>query len=665
MKSIPSETDRLATALARSLDGLCVLQAVRDHGGAIVDFRVVASNPGAERFGCRGPGSTLAGTWARPLCDELIGACSSVVAGTDAVTRELQLPAVGWVEIRLAGMDEDEVVATLRGTGARHATEEALRREREQSLALAEEQAALRRAAEAIAHDASPEEVIALVTRDAARLFRAESARCARFDADAIVVVGTWGGDSPPVGTHFPREGARTIARVLATGRSARVADYAALRRADPVAAEIVSADYGSGMAAPIRAGATLWGGLLLIRLADDEAFTQADEERLEGFAELIGLAVTNSESEHRLRALAATDPLTGLANHRQFQERLSEEVSRAARYGHPLSLVLLDLDRFKRVNDRHGHQAGDAVLAEVARRMAQIARTGDLAARVGGEEFAWLLPDTDAVGALTLAERMRSAVEAEPFEVAGRLTASLGVAALGAPGDGDDLFRRADGALRWAKLAGRNRSECDRPEMPAILERRRDGLIDDHDPEHVSAIRALAMIVDSDSPHFVRHSDRVAEVAEAIARTLGWDHQRTAALCEAALLHGVGGIGVPVDVRRRRGPLVPWEWDIVRSHAELGARIASRALAPDQVSWVRAHHERWDGSGYPDGLAGDAIPEGARILSVADAWVAVTSDRPHRPARGHAEALAEIEAHAGTQFWPPAVTALLRVQGA
>lgn len=261
MTSIPSETDRLATALARSLDGLCVLQAVRDQAGAITDFRVVASNPGAERFGCRGPGSTLAGTWAGPVCEEMIAACASVVSGTDAVTHELQLPAVGWVEVRLAGMDEDEVVATLRGTGARHATEEALRHEREQSLVLADEQAALRRAAEAIAHDASPEEVIALVTRDAARLFRAESARVARFDPDAIVVVGTWGGDPPPVGTRFPREGGRTIARVLATGRSARVADYAALRRADPVAAEVVSPDYGSGMAAPIRAGATLWEG--------------------------------------------------------------------------------------------------------------------------------------------------------------------------------------------------------------------------------------------------------------------------------------------------------------------------------------------------------------------------------------------------------------------
>ena len=548
MKSIPSETDRLATALARSLDGLCVLQAVRDDAGAIVDFRVVASNPGAERFGCRGPGSTLAGTWAAPVCDELVSVCAAVVRGTDAVTHELQLPAVGWVELRLAGMDDDEVVATLRGSGERHAIEAALRREREQSLALADEQAALRRAAEAIAHDRGPEEVIALVTRDAARLFRAHSARVARFAPDAIVVVGTWGGDTPAVGTRFPRDGGRAIARVLATGRSARVADYGALRSADPISASVVPAAYGSGMAAPIRAGATLWGGLLLVRLADDEAFTEADELRLEGFAELIGLAVTNSEAEHRLRALAATDPLTGLANHRQFQERLSAEVARASRYGHPLSLVLLDLDRFKRVNDRHGHQTGDSVLAEVARRMAQIARGGDLAARVGGEEFAWLLPETDAVGALTLAERMRAAVETEPFDVAGQLTASLGVAALGAAGDGGDLFRRADGALRWAKLAGRNRSECDRPEMPAILARGGDGLHDEHDPEHVAAIRALAMIVNSDSPHFVRHADRVAEVAEALARELGWDHARTAALSEAALLHGVGCIGIPVE---------------------------------------------------------------------------------------------------------------------
>lgn len=664
MKSIPREADRLTAALAASLDGLCVLHALRDGEGTLVDLIVTAANPGAARFGCRGVDTSASSWWPVPARAELFGACDSVLSTGRPLAVEVDLPGTGWVELRLADMSGDELVATLRDTNLRHGAEEALRREREQSLALADEQAALRAVAEAIAQDTSPDEVIALVTRDTARLFGADSARVARFDDDAIVVAGAWGADAPPIGTRFPREGTRTIARVLQTGRSARVSDYAALRSADAVSAEVVPAGYGSGMAAPIVSGGRLWGGLLVIRFAAGVAFTEADERRLEGFAGLIGLAIASSEAERRLRELASTDPLTGLANQRAFQERLTEEVSRSSRYGHPLSLVLLDLDRFKRVNDRHGHQVGDAVLAEVARRLAGLARTGDLAARVGGEEFACLLPDTDSDGALALAERIRRAVEARPFGEAGMLTASLGVAAADASEpEGGDLYRRADLALSWAKLSGRNRAERDHPEIGD----RPGGAAapDDHDPDRLTAVRAMAILAESDVPHLLHHSDRVAAVAERLARRLGWEPGNAAALAEAALVQDVGRVGLPPGLAARPGPLSPDEWEAVRGHVGLGTLILSRALPAAHVAWVRGHHERWDGRGYPDGLVGDAIPEGARILAVADAWVAMTSERPHRPARTRSEALAEMEAHAGTQFWSPAVTALRHTEDA
>ena len=657
MKSIPSEADRLAAALATSLDGLCVLHAVRE-GEAIHDFRVTAANPGAERFGCRGPGSGISDWLPAPACAELERICAAVLETGAPVTHEMRLHGAGWIELRLAAMSGDELVATLRDTTVRHTAEEELRREREQSLALADEQAALRGVAEAIAHDATPHEVIALVTRDAARLFAAESARVARFDEEAIVVVGTWGEDAPPVGTRFPREGGRTIARVARTGRSARVSDYGALRGTDAVSAEVVPADYGSGMAAPIVSGGRLWGGLLVIRFAAGTAFTEADELRLEGFAGLIGLAIASSEAERRLRELASTDALTGLANQRGFHDRMAEEVARSSRHGHPLSLVLLDLDRFKLVNDRNGHQVGDAVLRETAGRLARLARAGDLAARVGGEEFALLLPDTDADGAHALAERARREVEAEPFGGAGALTASLGVAALGGPApDGDDLYRRADTALGWAKLSGRNRTERDRPEISG---RPADRTIhDDRDPDRVTALRSMVLLAESDSPHLARHSDRVSAVAERVARHLGWDAGRAAALAQVALLKDAGRVGVPRGLDLSPGPLEQADRELMRAHAEIGARMVSHALPPDQVAWVRAHHERWDGAGYPDGLAGEAIPEGARVLAAADAWVALISDRPHRAALTAAEALAELDAHAGTQLWPAAVAAL------
>ena len=185
----------------------------------------------------------------------------------------------------------------------------------------------------------------------------------------------------------------------------------------------------------------------------------------------------------------------------------------------------------------------------------------------------------------------------------------------------------------------------------------------DGRDPDRVIAIRAMVLLDESASPHLAGHSDRVSAVAERVARRLGWDEGRAAALAEVALLQDAGHVGVPRELDLRPGPLAPAERDRLRAHAEIGALMVARALPAEQVAWVRAHHERWDGLGYPDGLAGEAIPEGARILATADAWVAVTSARPHRPALDAAGAVAELRAHAGTQLWPAAVAALCETE--
>jgi diguanylate cyclase (GGDEF)-like protein/putative nucleotidyltransferase with HDIG domain len=649
-------------ALEASADAVGVLEAAAGPGGGRA-FRVAAVNPRwAQLVGVRA-GRTLAPGLADGAVASLAALCDDALTGGAPRADQARVggpdDAVEWVDRRVVPLSETEVAVTVRDVTQPRRSEEAVRRDGAESLALAAEQAALRRVAEAVARDASPETVTAVVTAEAARLFDADTARVLRFDEEAIVVVGTYGPGAPPVGTGFPRAGGRATAQVAGTGRTARVDDYAALRRADPVSAEVVPSDFGSGIAAPISAGARLWGGLLVVRLEGGAPFTHGDESRLERFAELVGLAVSNGEAARRLRALAATDPLTGLANHRAFQERLAQEVARARRYERPLALVLLDLDHFKRVNDAHGHQAGDAVLAEVARRLSAAARGADLVARVGGEEFAWLLPDTDPAGALALAERMRHAVEILPFPGVGGLTASLGVAGLDREGDGQDLFRRADLALIWAKLSGRNRSADDTPELAARLAGRRAELGRGEEQERMPAIRALATLLDATSPHRLRHSERVAGIAEAIAERLGWSEQRRAALREAALIHDVGTAVVPEEILGRPGRLTPEERERMRAHAPIGAEIARRALSSEQAAWVRAHHERWDGRGYPDGLAGEDIPEGARILAVADAWEAMTSPRAHRPARGVDEAAAELQAGSGTQFWPTAVAAL------
>jgi two-component system cell cycle response regulator len=193
-------------------------------------------------------------------------------------------------------------------------------------------------------------------------------------------------------------------------------------------------------------------------------------EERIARFAELVGVAIANTEARELLVRQASTDPLTGLAHHGAFHEALADEARRAERYGHPLSLAVIDLDHFKAVNDAHGHSTGDNVLREVAGRLRGHARSIDVTGRVGGEEFAWLMPETDVAGAAAGAERLRTEISSSRIGPVGSLTASFGVAELVAGDeDGSDLFRRADAALYRAKNKGRDRTEAEVPPSPPV----------------------------------------------------------------------------------------------------------------------------------------------------------------------------------------------------
>jgi diguanylate cyclase (GGDEF)-like protein len=216
-------------------------------------------------------------------------------------------------------------------------------------------------------------------------------------------------------------------------------------------------AELSDAVAAPITVGGQLWGCLAVGfsgRLAPADT-----EERLARFADLVAMAIGNAEAWSTLSHQAATDALTGLANRRTFQERLQAEISRARRYGRNLSLVLLDLDHFKAVNDTHGHQLGDAVLVEVAERLRTQARDGEVVARFGGEEFAWLMPETDGDAAYLAAERMRHMIGSKPFDHVGVVTVSAGVAAIAHDIDGEELVQLADRGLYRAKDSGRDTS--------------------------------------------------------------------------------------------------------------------------------------------------------------------------------------------------------------
>ena len=558
--------------------------------------------------------------------------------------------------------EEGEVLGylgTVKDITDRKRAEQALERSLAESAALAAEQAALRRVATLVAAEASPEVVFAQAAEEAAGLLGVDAAIVARFTADAALVVGRWGARLPAGDLALPLGGAGALAAVARSARVARVTDYAPL--VGEATAEIaLCGGYRSGVAAPVRVGGLLWGGILAATNREKQIDAGA-ESRLERFADLMALAIANTEARARLEAQAASDPLTGLLNHRSFHERLGVETAEAQLHRRDLSLVLFDLDRFKRINDERGHQTGDAVLAEVARRLSGLTRAGDVLARVGGEEFALLLPATGALDAWQIAERGREGVRAHPIPDVGTVTVSAGICSLSEAGSSDDLYRFADGALYWAK--GHGRDVCIRYDSEVVhalsAEERAVRL---ERSQALNAIRVLARAVDARDRSTQRHSERVADLSVMLATASGWPIAQSAQLREAALVHDVGKIGVPDGVLLKPGSLTADERTLIETHAALGAQMVADVLSHEQVAWVRHHHERDDGAGYPDGIAGDDIPEGARLLAVADCWDAMTADRPYRRALTPTQTLEEFRRGAGTQWSAPAVVALMRL---
>ena len=359
--------------------------------------------------------------------------------------------------------------------------------------------------------------------------------------------------------------------------------------------------------------------------------------------------------------AQSARDALTGLPNHRAFHEALRRELSLACRHDRELSIVVIDIDDFRAVNQAHGHQAGDSVLSEVAVRIAETLRGEDVLARTGGQEFSCLLPSTGGQAAWRAAERARQAIADTPFEGVGQVTVSAGVCDLTFATAEDELVRLADGALYWAKIHGRNVVYRYSPEVMDVLSAE-DRADQAERSRTLSAITALARAVDAKDSTTQRHSERVGFVAASIAGLLGWQKERRAKLHEAGLVHDVGKIGVPDSILRKTEALTVAEADVMKTHAALGARIVQDVLSPEQALWVLHHHERWDGQGYPQRIAGEAIPEGAQILAVADAWDAMTANRHYRSALAVEEALNELTAGRGTQWSPRAVDALVEL---
>jgi diguanylate cyclase (GGDEF)-like protein len=358
------------------------------------------------------------------------------------------------------------------------------------------------------------------------------------------------------------------------------------------------------------------------------------------------------------LEGRAFTDPLTRLANHRAFQERLQAEVARAQRHARPLALALIDVDHFKSINDTAGHAAGDRVLAALGARLRALLRSEDVLARIGGDEFALLLPETDEAEARLVLERARDELERGPLVDAIRVRISAGICELERAGDAETLMRLADGALYWSKEHGRNVTAVYDPATVHELSatERLDRL---QRSQTIAGIHALARAIDAKDPSTREHSERVAALAARLAQLRGWSPERVALLHEAALVHDVGKIGIPDAVLLKPGRLDAADYEQVKQHAALGARIVADVLDAEQVAWIRSHHERPDGRGYPDALRGDEIPEGAALLAVADCFDVMTVARPYSRPKSEADALAECRSLVGAQFTSASVAAL------
>lgn len=363
------------------------------------------------------------------------------------------------------------------------------------------------------------------------------------------------------------------------------------------------------------------------------------------------------SETNARLQALATTDPLTGLANHRSLIAALEHELARAYRYHHHCSILFLDIDHFKALNDGYGHAVGDSVLRDFAALVRQNMRETDLPGRWGGEEFLVILPETGEQEAARISERLRAGVAAHAFTMGGgmSLTCSIGIATF--PGDASDragLVTSADAAMYAAKKLGRNQVRAASDPAALALRKQDTAQGSREDIAILGTVEALSALVEAHDQYTGQHTRRVAALATQLALALGLDATEARMIGLAGRLHDVGKIGISDAVLQKAERLNAEEHTSMQEHSIVGAEIISRipslrALVPV----IRAHHERWDGQGYPDGLTGTAIPLGARIVAVADAYDAIISERHYQPARDTVAAFNELRRCAGTQFDP------------
>ena len=496
-------------------------------------------------------------------------------------------------------------------------------------------------------------------------------------------------------GTTTQARGKRIPLGAGILGRVARTGERALVQNALPGTLSGVLPDSRAVLCIPITYSEQLLG-VLNVESRGENAFSPQDVLILNTLADLLATALHNAFVFQKLQQQSITDGLTGIKTRRFFWEALSAEWKRASRSGRPFSVVLIDLDKFKGVNDTMGHFEGDLVLARVGRLLEQKSRQSNVVARYGGDEFIVLMPETDAEQAQVLAERLRQWLAGDPMLAEHHITGSFGVASFPMHGFSiEDIIRVADAGMYVSKRSGGNLvstaqeyvegQEFARQRqqissyIEGFLQRERNG------PEHLEelgstlyklcgadegcnvallkeAIESLSRASESREIQSSGHGDLVARYSEVVARGLGLSSDETADLVYAARVHDVGKIFVDESILNKPGPLSDEEFLQVSMHPRIGAEIVGIIPHSNMMrEAVECHHERFDGSGYPEGRRGEQIPLWARIIALTDAYANMVTEQSFSSARTPEQALDELVNMSGTRFDGMLVRVLLR----